>query len=220
MIVTSLRSTRADSATRGLTRRALLAASAGAVASGLVRPGGALALLGTPPRPTLGERWLGGVSPAGVTIELRRPADLVGLVWQGPAGASVWLRFRGRDGRWSEWVAAGSHGHGPEARPAAGRQVGEPVWTGGATVVQIRPAQALEGVRLQLVDVSRGVGAGRVARLAGALPLAAPPLDAGPGQPPIIARRAWAAGVSPPRVAPEYGAVRLAFVHSAEIFPV
>jgi hypothetical protein len=41
-------------------------------------------------------------------------------------------------------------------------------------------------------------------------------LPAGPGQPPIIAREAWALGRCLPRVAPEYGAVRMAFVHHTE----
>jgi hypothetical protein len=44
------------------------------------------------------------------------------------------------------------------------------------------------------------------------LPLATPHLPAGPGQPPIIARSAWA-GALLPRVAPSYGDVRMAFVH-------
>ncbi|MGH2833576.1 MAG: N-acetylmuramoyl-L-alanine amidase, partial [Solirubrobacteraceae bacterium] len=41
-------------------------------------------------------------------------------------------------------------------------------------------------------------------------------LAAGPGQPPIIAREAWAQGMAPPKVAPEYGAVRMAFVHHTD----
>jgi uncharacterized protein with LGFP repeats len=41
-------------------------------------------------------------------------------------------------------------------------------------------------------------------------------LQAGPGQPPIIARRAWAHGGAHPKVAPEYGRVELAFVHHTE----
>lgn len=41
-------------------------------------------------------------------------------------------------------------------------------------------------------------------------------LNAGPGQPPIIARAAWAGRSQAPRVAPEYGAVKLAFVHHTE----
>jgi hypothetical protein len=46
--------------------------------------------------------------------------------------------------------------------------------------------------------------------------VATPVLEAGPGQPPIIARQGWAQGISPPKVAPEYGDVRLAFVHHTE----
>ncbi len=41
-------------------------------------------------------------------------------------------------------------------------------------------------------------------------------LDAGPGQPPIIARSAWAQGHAPPRHVPLYGTVKLAFVHHSE----
>lgn len=55
-----------------------------------------------------------------------------------------------------------------------------------------------------------------LARLAGGLPLAESGLAAGPGQPPIIAREAWAKGGAPPSVGPEYGSVRLAFVHHTE----
>src|SRR5437588_169679 len=86
----------------------------------------------------------------------------------------------------------------------------------------VRPGGALAGARLHLVDVSGGAGAS--SRAAGPLPLAstaalptvAQARAAGPGQPPIIARRAWAQGMAPPRVAPGYGAVRLAFVHHTE----
>jgi uncharacterized protein with LGFP repeats len=53
------------------------------------------------------------------------------------------------------------------------------------------------------------------ATLAG-LPLVSSGLQAGPGQPPIIARRAWAQGGAHPKVAPAYGAVKLAFVHHTE----
>jgi uncharacterized protein with LGFP repeats len=53
------------------------------------------------------------------------------------------------------------------------------------------------------------------ATLAG-LPLVSSGLQAGPGQPPIVARRAWAQGGAHPRVAPGYGTVKLAFVHHTE----
>ena len=207
---------------RRLTRRSLLAATAGAAVGGLVRPGGVLAALAGPPRPVLEGRWLGRLAPGLTTIELGRVADLVGVEWQAPAEAGIELRFRGARGRWSRWVSAGARGHGPEGPPVGGRLVGDPVWTGGATAVQVRSTRALSGVRLHLVDVSGGAGARRRAIAAGpfasaaALPRATPMLDAGAGQPPIIARRAWAQGMAPPRVAPGYGAVRMAFVHHTE----
>jgi hypothetical protein len=211
-----------------MTRRSLLAAGAGAIAGGMVRPDGALsatvaALIGSPPRPVLQEHPLGRV-PAGITtVALNRVADLVGVQWHAPANANIELRFRDAGGSWSRWASAGSHGHGPETPAVTGGHVGDPVWTGGTTALQLRVRTTLTDVRLQLVDVSGGTGAARLAASvaslgssAAALPLATPVLAAGPGQPPIIARRAWAEGVSPPRVAPEYGALRMAFVHHTD----
>ena len=210
---------------RRLTRRSLLAASAGAVAGGMARPGGVLAALAGPPRPRLEERWLGRLAPGATTIALTRVADLVGVQWRAPSGAQIELRFRGRGGAWSGWVSAGMHGHGPEAPSSTPASIGDPVWTGGTTTVQLRAKGAVSGVCVHLVDVSGGVGASRRAASMGGLassaaalplPLATPALQAGAGQPPIIARRAWAQGMAPPRVAPEYGAVHLAFVHHTE----
>jgi N-acetylmuramoyl-L-alanine amidase len=206
---------------RRLTRRSLLAGTAGAAAGSLVRPGGVLAALAGPPRPVLDERRLGHLQPGTVTIELARVADLIGVEWQAPAAADIELRFRLAGGSFSRWASAGVHGHGPDGPAPAQRLVGDPVWSGGTTAVQIRSSRALSGVCLQLVDVSGGVGArrraGAISALASAaLQTATPVLAAGPGQPPIIARRAWAAGVARPRVAPEYGAVEMAFVHHTE----
>jgi hypothetical protein len=76
--------------------------------------------------------------------------------------------------------------------------------------------------KLHLVNVNgEGEAAGRGRRaepfaLTASLPLATPNLPAGAGQPPIIARNAWAEGMAPPRVVPEYGAVEMAFVHHTE----
>jgi len=208
---------------RPMTRRSLLAVTAGAMASGLVRPGGALAAaLAGPRRPTVGERWIGRLAPGGVTVTLASSVDLLGVQWQAPVGAAVELRFQGDGARWSAWVSAGAHGHGPEGHDQTGATVGDPVWTGGTRRVQLRASRALSGVRLHLVDVSGGLGARRLARTLGplaataTLPQATPVLAAGAGQPPIIARRGWAQGISPPRVAPEYGSVRMGFVHHTE----
>jgi N-acetylmuramoyl-L-alanine amidase len=228
---------------RGITRRSLLSGSAGVLAAGAARPHGALAALlrapqprphspepelGRSPEPELWEHPIGALGPAGLTIALPRNADLVGVSWGGPL-ARVQLRVRTASGRWSGWVSAtgcvGEHGgsahsHGRE-RTGAAEQVGDPVWTAGSSELQLRSSRTLNGVRLQLVDVSAGVGARRRtvlmrARGARALPLASPVLEAGPGQPPIIAREAWAHGQAHPSVAPEYGAVRMAFVHHTE----
>ena len=54
------------------------------------------------------------------------------------------------------------------------------------------------------------------ARSTAGLPLVDSGLHAGPGQPPIVARHAWAQGGAHPKVAPEYGTVQLAFVHHTE----
>ena len=135
-----------------MTRRSLLAATAGALAGGIVRPGGALASLAWPTPPTVWQRPLGRLPATGATVELLRSADLVGIEWRAPAGAGAGSRT---------------------ARPSP------------------------------LASTA-------------ALPTVAQALASGPGQPPIIARRAWAQGMAPPRVVPGYGAVRLAFVHHTE----
>jgi hypothetical protein len=201
----------------------MLAGSAAAAAGGLLRPAGALAALAGPPPVRLGERWVGDLTAgAARTIGLASSADLVGLQWSAPAHASLRLRFRGEGGAWSPWVSADSRGHGPDAQRAGGGAVGEPVWTGGTRAVQLAAGSAVAGVRIHLVDVSDGMGArrhtaaaGLLARAAG-LALAAPLLPAGAGAPPIIARRSWAQQLARPRVAPEYGAVRMAFVHHTQ----
>jgi N-acetylmuramoyl-L-alanine amidase len=204
---------------RAMTRRSLLAAGAGALAGGLGRPGGALAALADPRSPSLSERWVGGLSSGGATVQLARAADLIGVQWQ---GAPLQLRFRGEGGSWSRWVPAigCAGGHGQDAEGGRRRTLsGDPVWTGGTATVQLRATGPVSGVRLRLVDVSGGMGARRQARILGslaALPRATPLLPAGPGQPPIIARRAWAQGVAHPRLAPGYGAVRMGFVHHTQ----
>jgi hypothetical protein len=207
---------------RGITRRSLLSAGAGVVAGSVMRPGGAIATLLGPPPAALASQWVGSVPAAGRTIALARSADLIAVQWQAPAAARIELRFRSGGGGWSGWVSAAGCCGGPipAGAPADGL-IGAPLWTGGTTTVQLRAGQGLSGVRLRLVDVSGGMGASREARVmaslaSASLPAAAPVLNAGPGQPPIIARRAWAQGMARPRVVPGYGAVRMAFVHHTE----
>ncbi len=63
-----------------LTRRSLLAAAGGAVASaGLTRPARVLGALAGSAAPSLADRWLGTVVAGQRTIELARNADLASL---------------------------------------------------------------------------------------------------------------------------------------------
>ena len=89
---------------------------------------------------------------------------------------------------------------------------------GAAAGGLLRPRAAL--ARAQVVGVSRDVSsddaAARAYARGGALEFATPILPTGGGQPPIVAREAWARGRCTPRVTPEYGSVQLAFVHHTE----
>ena len=78
--------------------------------------------------------------------------------------------------------------------------------------------------RRSLLAATAGTVAGGLARPGGALAALAPTalaqarpvLPAGSGQPSIIARKVWTLRRCTPRVAPEYGSVKLAFVHHTE----
>lgn len=221
-----------------LTRRSLLALMAGAGAASAADPRGSAAAVLRGEVPALGGREpAGSVTPRLFTIGLgslragvrtvRAPSrfDLAGLAWSGPAAPRIEVRTMRVDGRWGGWAQAAATGHRPTGAEAAaqpaGDLVGEPVWVGASEVLQLRLAQPVEGLALHLVDAgvpARGIAARTRdhAGVAGALQLAAPVLDAGSGQPSIIARRAWAGSDSPPRVAPEYGDVELGFVHHTE----
>ncbi|HWX75005.1 MAG TPA: N-acetylmuramoyl-L-alanine amidase [Solirubrobacteraceae bacterium] len=200
-----------------LTRRSFLAAGAGVLAGGLARAPLAVAL-GAPPRRR--ERWLGELRGAGAEVALPRGADLVGLEWDAPGPARVELRLRGTDGRWRGWVSARGCTGSEEGAPASrARVTGAPVWSAGSDALQIRAAGALSGVRLHIIDASAGVGARTLARAHTALASEAalsPAPGVAPGQPAILARASWAQGMARPRVAPAYGAVRMAFVHHTQ----
>jgi hypothetical protein len=219
-------------AQRPITRRSLLTAGAAAMTGALLRSPAALALSAREQSDSAGvlapARWrtieVGDLQPgATVTVDLRGNADLAALQWRAPRAASVQMRFRRGDGAWSPWACAAASGHAAELRERAHgeRMSGEGVWSGGADSLQLRARRAVAGASLMLVDVSHGLGAARAARLAQGMAASAPALAqpliaAGAGQPPIIARREWALGDSPPARAPGYGTVRLAFVHHTE----
>ncbi len=189
----------------GLTRRDVLRGAAAAGAASLILPTRGL---GAPaPQST----WIGSVNGSSLAVRAPQAFSLVGVSWEGPRGASIELRTQAPGGRgWSRWVVASTLGHdGDDA--GAGRLFGEPIWSGRAESVQLRSAGPVHGVRLHFVT-----GDGDAVRATTAMPLAQPVLDAGPGQPPVIARSAWARGQAPPAVAAHLGSVKLAFVHHSE----
>jgi hypothetical protein len=200
-----------------LTRRAVLRGAAVAGAAALVQPGVSVAS----PGPVF-SRYVGRLAAgrASTPIAVARPFTMVGVQWSEPAAARIELRTRSAaaGGDWSPWVSASVRGHEPDRAVNHGTDhFGEAIWTGPADLVQLRSAGGVDGVRLHFVaqDAAEATEADAAthAHPAQALPLAQPNLDAGPGQPPIIARAAWARDHAPPRHVPEYGTVKVAFVH-------
>ncbi len=194
-----------------ITRRSLLKAGAGAFAGIALRPAGALAAHAT--RAAVETVALGRVGPIRA-VELPADVAVAGLQWTGAATSPLELRVRRRNGAWGPWTAAGAHGHGPDSASTPPHN-GDPLWIGGARHLQVRSAEPVARARLALVRGTAAALDPNAARDA-ALPLAQPLLEAGAGQPQIIARAAWAKGIPLPRVAPAYGEVKLAFVHHTE----
>jgi hypothetical protein len=157
-------------------------------------------------------RFIGELSGQSAPIRPGRTFSLVGIQWTAPAEAHVELRAQAPGGHWSPWVAASAGGHDGDGQGPTTTRYGEPVWTGPATAVELRTDRRLTGVGLNFVPPGSTTAHGGASDAA-SLPLAAPVLAAGSGQPPIIARRAWGHGTAHPRQPPFYGSVRLAFVH-------
>jgi hypothetical protein len=183
-----------------LTRRRLLALGLAAAGTQALEPAAALA---APRADTIAIRLPRGrrIGPIAVPGGL----ELAGLRWPGEQHVRAELRSRtGRRGRWSPWLPLPhAHDHGPDDGVASGT---DPVWTGPAREVELRLSRAVGGLVLHGV---RTTGARRIrpARAAQTQPGVMPP----PVR--IITREEWGAAAVPPRSAPAYGEVRLAFVH-------
>jgi hypothetical protein len=197
---------------RSLTRRTLLGGMAAAGAASLVRPVTGLAGM-LDPASGVASRWVGPLAGVSPPIDAPRRFALAGVEWAAPAGARIELRARAAGGPWTRWGAASSAGHDPDGPALRDRLFGEPLWTGPADQVQLRADRAVRGVTLHVVTPPTAHAAPGPARPAAGFPLAAPVLDAGPGQPQIIARQAWAQGHAPPSHEPVYATIKLAFVH-------
>ena len=191
-----------------ISRRSLLLAGAGAAAGAALGPAAALASRAAP---SIGSIDLGRLGAAPRIVRLPAGVGVVGLESEGASALTdARLRVRLPGGGWGPWTSAASAAHGPEGAPPRA----EPLWVGGARELELRGAAASPGARLRYVRAPDAGSSGPAA--AAATALAQPVLPAGPGQPPIIARSAWARGTQLPRVAPAYGEVSLAFVHHTE----
>jgi hypothetical protein len=199
---------------RSLTRRQILRAGALAAAATGLRPTSPALAAGPAPLFELPlDRLSTGAAAAASAgwrktgvIDAPRRFDLVGLVWARGSSAEAQIRARKRGGRWTKWVslhAAGDHG------PDRGRApVGtDPAFVGTADQFQLR----LRGNPRRLR--ARFVRALPTARVAGRLSRRAGARVAQTSAPAIIPRSAWGAEAVPPREAPLYGQVQLAFVH-------
>jgi N-acetylmuramoyl-L-alanine amidase len=191
-----------------LTRRQALKAGALAAAATSLRP----AVPAVAARPeALFEMSLGGAVQARAasagwqtTRVFRAPRrfDLVGLVWARGSHAEAQLRARRRGGRWTGWVTLHGLGdHGPDrGRTPAGT---DPAFVGAADEFQLRLRGAPRALRARFV---RALPDARLrTRLARRAQAGAPPL--------IISRAEWGGDSVPPREAPAYGEVQIAFVH-------
>jgi hypothetical protein len=153
--------------------------------------------------------------------------NLAGVRWAGGRLQALRLRARRAGQAWSRWVAPSTDAdHRPDAgRERLARRASDPVWVGEADEVQISAwaghrvrevrlhfvnttgtATAIDRVRKGLRRIVTGAVSG-IGRLLGAN------AEAQSAQPAIVSREAWGGAACPPRAAPSYGEVKLAFIH-------
>jgi N-acetylmuramoyl-L-alanine amidase len=194
-------------------RRALVLGTAAGLGSLLVRPFSALGR-GAPARARgFGMAVVPGDFEGATSRVLHAPRrfDLLGVRGPDAAHGRFEVRVRRRGGGWSPWVALAVHGdHAPDT--GTGERASDPVWAGGCDELQLRSSQRLRGeLRVHFVSVPAAARRPAVARAAATAKKQAAPQ---PGTPPaIIPRAAWGAAAVPPRAAPDYGVVQMAFVH-------
>lgn len=167
------------------------------------------------------------VSAAGLrTVTLRAPKrfDLVGFRWRGASEPGLRIRTRKDGGAWSRWTVVPTHSDdapdigSPERARAS---VSAPVWSGRADWVQYRVRGRTPGLRLHFVNVTGTTTAlerlktsVRKTANRATLALFAPAVaKAQAAQPAMVARADWGAADCVPRRSPEYGEVKVAFIH-------
>jgi hypothetical protein len=199
----------------GITRRTMIGSAAAAGAGVLLTPVADAAALAAGSRGPAGagrvsERLIGRVDGTSAILEAPRRFALAGVQWSAPAHARIYLRARTHSGRWGPWALASVTGHDGDGRSSTSRHFGEPLWFGAGDLFQLRSSGPVDGVSTHFV--AREPTA--VAVATDAQLLAGPVLEAGPGQPPIIARSVWAGDHAPPEFSSAfYGTIKMAFVH-------
>ncbi len=169
----------------------------------------------------LATRAVGTLRGGGAVHELvlSVPACLAAVRWRTPVRARIELRAQRPDGEWGPWGSASCGGHEGDGVRSA-QPFGEGIWIRRTRRLQLRSREAVHGVAVVLVaaDAVRDPATdGLAADLSpSALPLVGPALPAGPGQPPIIARGAWAGSSHPPVAGPDYGTIEMGVVHHTE----
>jgi hypothetical protein len=182
-----------------LTRRGLVRAAAGAAGASLLQRVPA-AMAASPPVHRVRIAGLPAGSSGWRLAPM--PFGLIGAQWSAPFGTRVELRVEHADGRRSRWF---------DTTPRHGG-VAEPIWTGSSRYFELRASAPLADVTVHLVGVARS--APPMAGLAAAAGL--PQYEAGPGQPSIIPRAAWATPACNPKRPPGFGEIALAFVHHTQ----
>jgi N-acetylmuramoyl-L-alanine amidase len=194
-------------------RRALVLGAAAGLGSLLARPFSAFGRDAPSRARGFGMAVRPGDFEGAVSRVLRAPRrfDLLGVRGPDAARGRFEVRVRRRGGGWSPWVTLAVHGdHAPDT--GSGERASDPVWAGGCDELQLRASQRLRGpLRVHFVAVPATGRRSPRARAAASPKQQTAPQPGTP--PPIIARDAWGAAAAPPRSAPAYGVVQMAFVH-------
>jgi hypothetical protein len=194
---------------------AVIAALTFASAVWLVRP--ALSLAPYTPDPVDFELHDAPVAVnASAAHVLRTPKrfNLVGFRWHGARRAALRVRVRRAGAMWSTWVRLGvASDDAPDSgtHEGGGWTVSDPLWAGEADEVQyrIRARRPVRDIHLHFVN-SKGTST-PLDRVRSGLRRAASAQEN--TQPEIVTREQWGASACPPRAAPQYGQVKLAFIH-------
>jgi N-acetylmuramoyl-L-alanine amidase len=164
---------------------------------------------------------------SGVVVAPKR-FNLVGLRWRGARNAKLLLRVRRDGGRWQRWTKVPVDSDDAPDRGSDEERslsVSDPVWVGEADQLQYRLSghgrfRALtlhfvnsKGTATALDRLRSRVGRAVSGAVSAVVSIFGGDARAQTGEPVIISRDQWGASACPPRANPQYGEVKLAFIH-------